>query len=62
LLELVTCQSPDGYETFFNHVDELVCRHLHDGEWDNNCLMRILHELFGFRDAFLSMRGAACWE
>ncbi len=31
LLELVTCQSPDGYEAFFNHVAELVCRHLHDG-------------------------------
>ncbi|MBD0255200.1 MAG: hypothetical protein ICV83_05730 [Cytophagales bacterium] len=62
LLELVTCQSPDGYEAFFNHVAELVCRHLHDGEWDNRYLVRILHELFRFRDAFRGMRGGAGWE
>ncbi len=62
LLELVTCQSPDGYEAFFNHVAELVCRHLHDGEVDNRYLVRILQELFRFRDAFRNMRGGAVWE
>ncbi len=61
LLELVTCHPPDGYEAFFNHVAELVCRHLHDGEWDNRYLVRILHELFRFRDAFRGMRGADAW-
>jgi hypothetical protein len=62
LLELVTCHPPDGYEAFFNHVAELVCRHLHDGAWDNDYLVRILRELFRFRDAFRGMRGAPDWQ
>ena len=62
LLELVTGHPPDGYEAFFNHVAELVCRHLHDGTWDNGYLVRILHELFRFRDAFREMRGGAGWQ
>ncbi len=61
LLELVTCHPPDGYEAFFNQVAELVCRHLHDGEWDNGYLLRMLQELFRFRDAFRGMRGGAGW-
>ena len=62
LLELVTCHPPDQYEAFFNHVAELVCRHLHDGAWDNGYLVRILHELFRFCDAFRGMRCGANWE
>jgi hypothetical protein len=61
LLELVTYHPPDEYEAFFNHVAELVCRHLQDGAWDNGYLLRILHELFRFRDAFRAMRGGAGW-
>lgn len=62
LLELVTCNAPDQYEAFFNLVAELVCRHLHDGTWDNAYLVRVLHELFRFRDAFRGMRGGADWS
>lgn len=61
LLELVTCHPPDGYEAFFNLVADLVCRHLHDGAWDNGYLVRMLLELFRFRDAFRAMRGGAGW-
>ena len=62
LLALVTCRPPDQYEAFFNHVAELVCRHMHDGAWDNGYLLRILQELFRFRDAFRGMRGGAGWD
>jgi hypothetical protein len=52
LLELVTSHSPDGYEAFFNQVAELVSWQLQDDKCDNAYLMKIMHELFRFRDAF----------
>jgi hypothetical protein len=62
LLELVTCNAPDQYEAFFNLIAGLVCSLLHDGAWDTDYLVRILHELFRFRDAFRAMRGGAEWQ
>ncbi len=61
LLELVTSHSPDGYEAFFNQVAELVSWQLQDDKCDNAYLMRIMHELFRFRDAFREMRGGEEW-
>ncbi len=57
LLELVTSHSPDGYEAFFNQVAELVSWQLQEDKCDNAYLMKIMHELFRFRDAFREMRG-----
>ncbi len=62
LLELITCHPRDGYEAFFNHVAELVCWHLKDGEWDNKYLLRTLLELFHLRDTFRTMRGGPVWK
>ncbi len=62
LLDLLGSQSPEGYEAFFNHVAELVCWHLKDGEWDNKYLLRTLLELFHLRDAFRTMRGGPVWK
>lgn len=61
LLELVTSHSPDGYEAFFNQVAELVSWQLQDDKCDNAHLMKIMHELFRFRDAFREMRGGQEW-
>jgi hypothetical protein len=62
LLELITSNSPDKYEDFFNGVAELVCRHFGNGDWDNHYLLRIMQELFRFRDAFRGMRDGERWE
>jgi hypothetical protein len=61
LLELVTSHSPDGYEAFFNQVAELVSWQLQDDKCDNAYVMKIMHELFRFRDAFREMRGGEAW-
>ncbi len=61
LLELVTSHTPDGYEAFFNQVAELVSWQLQDDKCDNAYLMKIMHELFRFRDAFREMRGGDEW-
>ncbi len=62
LLDLLGSQSAEGYEAFFNHVAELVCWHLKDGEWDNKHLLRTLLELFHLRDTFRTMRGGPVWK
>jgi hypothetical protein len=62
LLDLLGSQSAEGYEAFFNHVAELVCWHLKDGEWDNKLLLRTLLELFHLRDTFRTMRGGPVWK
>ncbi len=61
LLELATSHPPDGYEAFFNQVAELVSWQFQDEKWDNAYLMKIMHELFRFRNAFREMRGAKEW-
>lgn len=62
LLDLITCDTADGYEAFFNQLAELISWHLQDDKWDNKYLMRVMHELFRFRDAFRSMRSGAVWK
>jgi hypothetical protein len=59
--ELVTSHPPDGYEAFFNQVAELVSWQLQDDKCDNAYLMKIMHELFRFRNAFREMRGGEEW-
>ena len=62
LLELLSVNSPDAYESFFNHVIEIVCWHLQNDAWDSKYLMHILQELFRLRDAFRSVRGGEAWQ
>jgi hypothetical protein len=58
LLEGSPATRPTGTKAFFNHVAELVCRHLYDGEWDNKYLVGFSGTV-PLPDAFRSMRGGA---
>jgi hypothetical protein len=62
LLELFSVKSSDAYESFFNHVIEIVCWHLQNDAWEGKYLMHILHALFRFRDAFRAVRNAEAWQ
>lgn len=62
LLDLITCNTADAYEAFFNQVAEVICWHLQDDQWDSKYLMHMIHELFRFRDAFRNARGGAVWK
>ncbi len=52
-----TTSVPDLYEAFCNRVIELMRWQLQGDKCDNSYLMKIMHELFRFRDAFREMRG-----